>query len=132
MVKEIESSIRVRVFRHIFHGTAWIMVACIVIQTAIAGMAVFADPAKWSWHTAFVHVFELVPLLMLIFAFVGKLSKALRWQSFGLFVLIYLQYFTAHVPTAGLLHPVIALLLFWLSFRVAKKAWQFNKGRESI
>lgn len=127
MEKEANLSQSVQFSRYIFHGLAWLMVACIVIQTGIAGIAIFTDPAQWSKHTTFVHLFEMVPLLMLLFAFVGRLSKALRWQSAGLFMLIFLQYLTANLGGAGVLHPVIALILFWLSIHVAKRAWQLRK-----
>ncbi len=128
MEKGTHGSGRVRMARAVFHGLAWILVACIVIQTSLAGIAVFTDPAKWIQHQAFVHFFEFVPILMIIFAFVGRLSKKLRWQSFGLFLLIYSQYMTAHVPGAGAIHPVIALVLFGFSLHVARQAWRL--GRE--
>lgn len=121
MEKEIGLNQRGQFSRYIFYGLAWLFVACIVIQTGLAGLATFTDPTQWSKHTTFVHLFEMVPLLMLLFSFVGRLSKALRWQSAGLFALIFLQYLTANLSGAGVLHPIIALFLFWLSLHVARK-----------
>ena len=92
-------------------------------------MALFTDSVYWETHTLFVAIFEFVPLLMLDFAFTGRFSKRMRWKSFGLFLLIYSQYFTANLPALGWLHPVMALLLFWLSIAVAKQA---AKGGRSV
>jgi hypothetical protein len=89
-------------------------------------MAIFNDAGQWSSHVAFVHFFEFLPILMLIFAFAGRLPGALRWQTVALFALIFTQYFTANLPGAGAFHPVIALVLFWLSFKVARRAAGLN------
>ncbi|MBD0384416.1 DUF6220 domain-containing protein [Paenibacillus sedimenti] len=112
----------------IFLGLSWLLVACMIIQTFIAGMAIFSDAGQWSSHVAFVHLFEFLPILMLIFAFTGRLPRALRWQTSVLFVLIFAQYFTANLPGAGAFHPVIALVLFWLSFKVARRAARVYSG----
>ncbi|MEF3307253.1 DUF6220 domain-containing protein [Paenibacillus sp. GYB003] len=116
---------RVPVSRYIYLGLSWGFVACIVVQAFIAGMAVFGDPAQWHSHVVFVHLFEYIPLLMLLFAFIGKLPAAPKWQSFGLFLLVFSQYMTANLPGAGALHPVVAVALFGLSVSVARRAAGF-------
>jgi mercuric ion transport protein len=129
MTKSIDMTGRVRFFRFVFLVLAWGLVACIVAQTLIAGMAVFNDPTHWSKHVTFVHIFEFVPILMLICAFAGRLPKGTGWLSFALFGCIYLQYMTANLPAAGALHPVMALVLIVLSLFVAKRAYRscFNR-----
>lgn len=117
-----ESGRRSPLAGYLYVGLAWGFVACIVIQTFLAGLAVFTDASHWNNHKVFVHIFEFIPIVMLITAFIGKLPKVLRWQSLALFLLTYSQYFTANLPQAGALHPVIALVLFWLSVKVAKQA----------
>jgi hypothetical protein len=107
---------------YVFLLLAWGLVICVCVQTFIAGLAVFTDPSHWKNHRVFVHIFESLPLLMLIFAFAGKLPGSFRWQSAGLIALIFVQYFTANFPGAGALHPVIALVMFWFSIMVAKNA----------
>jgi hypothetical protein len=69
----------------------------------------------------FVHLFEYLPILMLLFAFAGKLPGSEKWLCAALFGLIIVQYATANIPGAGALHPVIALALFWLSLRAARR-----------
>lgn len=131
-------SSKLRYFRVGFVGLSGLFVICITLQVLIAGMALFVDSSNWRGHTAFVHVFEYLPILMLLLAIFGKLSKGLRWQCLGLLGLIILQYATAKVsgdfPSVrmiGALHPVIALLLFWYSITCFRKAWdqRFEIGR---
>lgn len=116
-------SVRVKVSRLTFNVLAWGLVACIVVQTLLAGMALFNDSKHWSHHVIFVHIFEYIPLLMIIFAFAGRLPKGTAWLCLALFALIYAQYFTANLPAAGALHPVIALALIVLSLHVARRAY---------
>ncbi|RJE83982.1 hypothetical protein D3P07_24215 [Paenibacillus sp. 1011MAR3C5] len=111
----------------IFIVFAWALVACIALQTFIAGMAVFDDAEHWRQHVIFVHLFEFIPLLMLLFAFPAQLPKRFKWMSLTLFLLIYLQYFTANMPAAGAFHPVMALVLIVLALHVARLAQAFRK-----
>ena len=92
------------------------------VQVFFAGMGAFG--ADWSWHLTFVHLLEPLPLLMTPMAFVGRLPWALRLLPVGLLVLIGAQYAFANttVPAAAL-HPVNALLIFWVSLHVARRAW---------
>lgn len=99
-----------------------VFVACVLAQVFFAGMGAFG--ADWSWHQTFVHFLELLPLLMIPVAFVGRLPWGLRLLPFGLLVLVGVQYAFANftVPAAAL-HPVNALLIFLLSLFVARRAW---------
>ncbi len=101
---------------------ASVFFACVSVQVFYAGMGAFG--ADWSWHLTFVHLLEPLPLLMTPMAFVGRLPWGLRLLPIGLLVLIGAQYALANttVPTAAL-HPVNALLIFWISLHVARRAW---------
>ncbi|MGG4103629.1 DUF6220 domain-containing protein [Paenibacillus lautus] len=101
-------------------GLAWIFVVCIAIQTLFAGMALFHDGSMWRSHTLFVHFFEILPLLMLLSGFVGKLPAKYKWSSVVMLLLVLSQYFTANFPGAGAWHPVIAIGLFWLAVDTAR------------
>ncbi|MBB6735729.1 DUF6220 domain-containing protein [Cohnella zeiphila] len=110
------------VFRTVFFGVACLFAACVAVQIFIAGLAIFTDSSHWHDHEVFVRIFELFPLLMLIFGFAGKLPVSFRWISVVLLLLIFAQYFTAHVQGAGAFHPVIAAVLFWLTLRTAARS----------
>ncbi|CAH0121634.1 hypothetical protein PAE9249_04166 [Paenibacillus sp. CECT 9249] len=125
MTSENKAGGRVRFSCIAFVCLAWGLVACVAIQTFIAGLAVFTNPIHWFRHTVFVHIFEYLPLFMLLFAWIGKLPARMRWESGGLLLLIFSQYMTANLPGAGAMHPVVALIMFWLSIAVAKRSTRF-------
>ncbi|GGD87408.1 DUF6220 domain-containing protein [Paenibacillus nasutitermitis] len=106
----------------------------VVMQVFLAGMASFADPAHWRDHRSFAYYFTPLPLAMLVLTFVGRTGKVTRYQSLGMFILIILQYVTAymgdHMPMLAALHPVLALLLFWISIICTRQAFtDWRKGR---
>lgn len=117
--------------RYAFAVLAWLFAACVVIQTFIAGSAVFGNAAQWDNHVMFVHLFEYLPLLMLIVAFTGKMPAAMKWWSAAALLLIFAQYATANVPGAGALHPVIALVLFGASLYAAVRGTKQTRRMHS-
>lgn len=108
----------------------------LLIQVFFAGLAIFIHPNHWITHTNFVHFFEWLPILMLIAAFIGKMPRWAKWQSFGLFVLIFLMYFTAHshaiisLKYSAALHPVIAMIIFILSVSITQRSYQLLKQKQ--
>ncbi|MCT1905325.1 DUF6220 domain-containing protein [Oceanobacillus sojae] len=118
-----DSNSRVYYSRQVFLILAWIYAVCIVAQTLLAGMALFNNYAYWGYHTTFVIWFQFIPILMLMLAFTGQLSRKIRWKVAGLFLLIVpLQYVSVHVPVIGAVHPVAPLILFWLILLIIKQA----------
>lgn len=109
--------------QRVFLILAWVFAISIVVQTFIAGLALFSNYSYWTYHTSFVVWFQFIPIIMLALSFVGNMPKPIRWKSAGLFILIVpLQYANVHIPGLGALHPVIALVLFWLALNVIKNA----------
>ncbi len=107
---------------------AWVFAGCVAAQVFFAGMATFVDPASWRWHTTFVHAFELLPLLMLPIAFLARAPAAMRWLTGALFALIWLQYLTANIGgIAAALHPVNALIIFWVAVHLGQRAWRVTR-----
>ncbi|MFC6763824.1 DUF6220 domain-containing protein [Natrinema soli] len=112
---------------------AGLFAACVLVQTYIAGMAIFVDPANWGLHRTFIHLFEIVPILMVLVAFLGRLSWPLRLFPIGLFALISVQYATAHAfgSMATAIHPVVAVVIFWLAVVATKRSWPRSDGAVS-
>ena len=99
----------------------------VLVQVYIAGMAVFVDPANWRLHAGFVHIIEWFPLVMLVLAFLGGLSRELKILSVVLFVLIIVQYATAlgfSDSIVAAIHPVNALVIFWIATVTIRRAWR--------
>jgi mercuric ion transport protein len=97
-------------------------------QVYIAGAATFVNPANWAKHIEFVHLFGFtIPLLMLIFAFIGRLPRRSLIQVMGVMITIFLMYFTANItrtlPWAGALHPVVAVVIAGQSIAIVTNAW---------
>jgi hypothetical protein len=116
--------------RRAFIVLAWLFASCVAIQVFFAGLAIFNGPTWWGTHTAFVHAFEFLPLLMLIAAFVGNLPARAKWLSLAAFALIGVQFalveLARSLPALGALHPVNALLIFWLAISLAR--WRSSPG----
>ena len=124
------SSQRVVWGRRVFTLLAWIFAGCVVLQVFFAGMAIFTVPIWWRTHTGFIHSFEFLPLLMLIAAFVGSVPARAKWLSLAALALIGVQYALVELarnqPALGALHPVNALLIFWLATTLARQRWAMN------
>jgi hypothetical protein len=125
------SPARVRWARGGYVVVAGLFVVCVIIQVFIAGMAVFVDPANWSLHATFVHVFEFLPLIMLVLAFLGRLSRRLKLLPVVLFVLLIVQYATAigfSDSVVAAFHPVNALVIFGIAAMTTRQAWRALTG----
>lgn len=130
-MKENRESKRTRFGRISYLSLAILFTLCNVVQIFIAGLAIFVHPLNWAKHVSFVHLFELLPILMFVMAFIGQMPIWARWQSAGLFALVFVMYFTANItpilPWAAAAHPVIAMVLFWSSIKITQRAFQLLK-----
>jgi hypothetical protein len=110
--------------RPVHFGLAAIFVASVAIQIFLAGLAIFDASGSWAYHRSFVHVFEMLPILLAGVAWGGRLPVATRWAWVGVYALISMQYATVAAreaaPWVAALHPVnafvitgIALTLTW-------------------
>ncbi|MFP7296606.1 DUF6220 domain-containing protein [Neobacillus niacini] len=101
---------------------------CILVQVFFAGLAIFVNPLNWTKHTVFIHLFEFIPVIMFIIAFIGKLPRWTIGYSASLFAIIFVMYFTANIAPVvawgAALHPVIAFLLFWLTVKNLPRIWK--------
>ncbi|WP_051353066.1 DUF6220 domain-containing protein [Thalassobacillus devorans] len=130
----MENSVRTRtrMIQGMFALLAMLFFVCILIQVLLAGAALFVEHSMWETHSTFIHVFEFIPLLLFILSFFSGIPKWLRWQSAGLYIMIVLQYITitiaAPLPYLAVLHPVIALILFWRSLVTVITAVKFVRA----
>jgi mercuric ion transport protein len=112
---------------------AWLLALSVTAQVFIAGLAVFVEPTYWKDHTNFVHLFELLPVFLLILAFTGKMPRTFKVLPLVAFLLISLQYATAQARFSdpkelAALHPVNALLIFWCSIAMAQRSHRLIFG----
>lgn len=115
--------------RIIYFILASLFTVCIITQFYLAGVATFLDAGAWMKHMMFVHLFGFhLPIFMLIGALIGALPRQTFLQLFGVFVSIFLMYFTANMnsiaPWVGPLHVIIAIFLFTLSCVIVFSSWK--------
>jgi hypothetical protein len=118
--------------RFIFALLALIFMICVVTQVFLAGMAVFVDQ-NWKPHTSFVRIFQFIPILMFAVSFIGRIPNRLRWSSFGLIIMIILQYVTAKAFSGiwvAAFHPVIAIFMFWNALMIVKQSLKWFKEKQ--
>jgi hypothetical protein len=127
-LKKNTEPIITRLGKIMFVMLAIIFACCIAIQVFLAGLAFFVNPVNWAKHSSFVHLFQLIPIFMFVIAIVGRMPRWAVWQSAGLIGFIYSMYITAHInvilPWAAAIHPVIAMVIFWMSIVIVSKAWR--------
>ncbi len=108
---------------------AWALVAAVVVQVFLAGLAItnLGGTGDFAAHIEFGYTWVgLAALASLIAAVVARPGRGhLLWVT-GVFILYVVQTLlpglTETSPIFGALHPVNALLLFWLAVVVARRA----------
>ena len=114
-----------QIFRYLFAAVSVLFVAGVVFQVFLAGMFLFAGGERTT-HIDFGYTLELVPVLALLLVWPARAGRRLGWMSAALVVVVIVQvslpYFKAELPIVAALHPVNALLVLWLSVRVAQEA----------
>jgi len=109
-----------------FVGLAWLLAAAVAAQVFVAGLAIFVDPSWWGTHrTQIIRVVEVAALLLPVLSFPARLPTSLRWFSAAPLVLVAVQYATieAGVPVLAAIHPVSAVLFFWVAATLGRLAW---------
>lgn len=96
----------------------------IVVQVFLAGMSVFDPPGRWADHVSIGQQIGTLPILLVIFAIAGRLSKLTIGMSVAIFFLYGLQFAFANADAGAVaaFHAVNALALFWLTVQVAQQA----------
>jgi hypothetical protein len=117
----------VKWIRKIYLIVAWLFPIAILIQVFLVGLSLFTGQAYWSTHRDVGHTLAILPLLLIILAYLGRLpsgEKRLIWLQFGVY-LVQAEVFAAirtDVPFLAAFHPVLALVLFALSLIIALRA----------
>lgn len=113
-----------RAWRYLFAGLSSLFVAGVIVQVFLAGVGLFGagslDP-----HREFGYSLALIPLLMLPVVWPARVGRQTAWLTVALFAVASVQTmlpaFRGPMPLVAALHPVNALLVFWLSVVVARR-----------
>jgi hypothetical protein len=117
----------VKWIRMLYLIVAWLFPVAILIQVFLVGLSLFTGQAYWSTHGDVGHTLAILPLFLIILAYLGRLpsaEKGLTWLMFGVY-LVQAEVFAAiraDVPFLAAFHPVLALVLFALALIIALRA----------
>jgi len=116
--------------------SAWLYAACILVQVFLAGLSTGLlgnEPQRWSDHISFGQMIGTLPILLVIFALIGRLPVITIVLSVAIFFLYGLQYPFANTDNGNVaaLHAVNALVMFWITTLIAQHAQRLAFGRRN-
>ncbi|MEO8251690.1 MAG: DUF6220 domain-containing protein [Chloroflexota bacterium] len=113
--------------RYLYLAFVWIYVAGLLLQVFLVGFALFSAAHDFEPHIGLGWVLHLVPVLLLIVAAIARVGSRLLWWNAALLVVQFFQPILATVrtdtPLVAALHPVLALIIFWLAVTIGLRAW---------
>ncbi len=117
----------VRAARYAYLALAWAFMAGVVLQVFFIGLGLFASSEYRGVHAYFGwSILHLSPLIILVAAPLARAGRTRILQAAALAVTVWivpiLAALRADAPVAAALHPVGALLAFWLAIVVARGA----------
>jgi len=106
----------------LFAVVAWLFLATVIVQVFLAGMGLF-KLADWTNHAGLGWLLSMVSFLLPLVAFASRVRRGTLALALALMVVTMLQPELALArhdnPVVAALHPVNALLLFFLAWRTA-------------
>ena len=121
----------VRAARYVYLGLAVAFVIGLVVQVFYAGMGVFGA-SDFEVHVGLGWLLHLVPILILVAAAVGRAGRRrIIWAAAlaaTIFVVPILALMRADAPALAALHPVGAVISFWLAIVVARDAMSLGRA----
>jgi hypothetical protein len=113
---------------------AWAFVAGVVVQVFLAGLGVFDNPATFSVHATWGYTLEILPLLLLALAAVGRLGRHQLIFPAALFGMFMLQsifvVLRADLPMVAALHPVNGFAILFVGIAMAREAWAARESAD--
>lgn len=123
--RSVVASIRaIGAVRLAFIASAWLFLACLVIQTFLVGLDIFAQ-FESSTHRDFAYVYGWLAPILVLLGGAARMPSGIRWLTLALLVAFAVQTvlpsLREEVPILAAIHPVNALLIFALAAVVARR-----------
>jgi hypothetical protein len=120
---------RVRFSCYAYAAVAWLFVAGILTQVFLIGLTFLGGRSNLQTHAGLGHGLAIAPLLMIVFAYTGRLprpTKLFTWLALAIYVLLadVVIFMRGSVPIIAALHPVLAVILFGVTGFLAVRAWR--------
>lgn len=113
---------------------AWAFVVGVVVQVFLAGLGVFDSPATFRVHAGWGFMLEILPLILLVFAAVGKLGRRQVLYAAALLGMFMLQSvfvgLRADLPMIAALHPLNGFAILLVGIAMARDAWIARRSGE--
>lgn len=124
-----------KVSRYGYLIVAVVFLVGILTQVFFAGLSLLGGQPSWGAHIALGHSLLLAALLLVAFAYLGRMKsriKPLSWLTLVVYVLLadFVVFLRGSVPLVAALHPVLALVLFTLTAMLVSRAWQAIRSPE--
>jgi hypothetical protein len=117
--------------RRVHLAATWLFLAAILIQVFLIGLVLFAGGSIEN-HRGFGYSIIFLALAVLVTALWARVPRRDGWMAaavLGLYIVqTSLPMFKASAPWVAALHPVFAILLFWLGLSVARRARQLYQS----
>ena len=114
--------------RYLYLALIVAYLAAILAQVFVAGAAMFGPDRSFETHRLLGYLLHLAPILLLIVAFVARVGSTTLWWTAALVAVQAVQpllpMLRVDYPWAAALHPVLALVIFWLAATIGLRTWQ--------
>ena len=120
--------------RWLFLVMVLVYLAALLYQVFLAGMALFGAERDFEAHRTLGYLIHLSPIPLIIVAAVARVGSRLLLWTAALFVVQAIQpllpMLRDDLPWAAALHPVLALVVFWLGISIALQTWRLVREPE--
>lgn len=114
--------------RWLFLALVWLYLAGILVQVFLAGAGLFYPDEDFEPHRTLGYLLHLVPIPLILVAAVARVGSRLLLWTGALFAVQGIQPLLPmtrdDLPWAAALHPVLALVIFWLAVTIGLQAWR--------
>lgn len=114
--------------RWLFLVLVGVYLAAVLYQVFLAGMGLFGGDHDFESHRTLGYLIHLTPIPLILVAAVARVGSRLLLWTAALFVVQGIQpllpMMRTDLPWAAALHPVLALVVFWLGITIALQAWR--------
>jgi hypothetical protein len=122
--------------RYVYAAAAFAFVLAVAWQVFLAGFALFGAPSwQWAAHVEFGYLAGAIPALLILCAWLSRAGRSEILLAVVTLVMAQVQTFLPlareAIPWVAALHPVNAMVVFWLGVLLARRAFTLARSTEN-